>query len=59
MVERTFRSSRSRSETHFGVERRAACREEDIDGEEGNKMAGEPGEELLKTFWLAMSNRRL
>ena len=59
MVERTFRSSRSRSETHFGVERRAAFREEDVIEEESNKRAGEPGEELLKTFWLAMSNRRL
>ena len=59
--ERTSGNSRSRSETHFGVERRAAraCREEDIGWEEGNKMAGEPGEELLKTFCLAMSNRRL
>ena len=57
--ERTSRNSRSRLETHFGVERRAAFREEDVGGEEGNKMAGEPGEELLKTFWLAMSNRRL
>ena len=40
-------------ETHYGVERRAARREEDGGGEEVNKMAGENGEELLKTFWLA------
>ena len=57
--ERTSRNSRSRLKTHFGVERRAARREEDSGGEEGNEMAGEPGEELLKTFWLATSNRRL
>ena len=52
-------NSRSRLETHFKVERRAVGREEDVSGEEGNKMAGEPGEKLLKTFWLAKSNRRL
>ena len=57
--ERTSGNSRSRLETHFGVERRAACIEEEVGGEEGNKMAREPGEELLKTFWLATSNRRL
>ena len=43
----------------MGVERRAAGREEDSGWEEGNKMAGEPREELLKTFWLATSNKRL
>ena len=52
-------NSWSRSETHLGVERRAAHREEDASGKEGNKMAGEAGEELLKTFWLATSTRRL
>ena len=48
--ERTLRNSRSRLEIHFGVERRAARREEEIRGEEVRVMAGEPGEELLKTF---------
>ena len=43
----------------MGVESRAARREEDGGGEEGNKMAEEPGEELLKIFWLALSKRRL
>ena len=43
-------NSRSRLETHFGVERRAACRDEEIVGEEDNEMAGEPGEESLKMF---------
>ena len=57
--ENTSGNSRSRLETHFKVERRAAGREEDVSGEEGNKMAVEPREELLKTFWLAMSNQRL
>ena len=57
--DRTSGNSRSRSKTHFGMERRAACREEDVGGEEGNKMAGKPGEELMKTFWLASSDRRL
>ena len=42
--DRTLGNSRSRSESHFRVERRAACREEDSD------KAGEPGKELLKTF---------
>ena len=57
--ERTSVNSRSRLETHFGVERSAAHREEDVSGEKGNKIAGELGEEFLKTFWLATSNRRL
>ena len=57
--ERTSLNSRSRLETHLGVERRAAHREEDGGGEEGNKMAVEPREELLKNFWLARSSRRL
>ena len=56
---RTSGNSRSRLETHFGVERRAARREEDVSGEEGNKIPQEPGQELLKTLWLATSNRRL
>ena len=30
MEERTSGNSRSRLKTHFGVERRAACREEDV-----------------------------
>ena len=48
------------SETHWGVERRDAGREEDeAGGDEVNKMAEEPGEELLKTFWLATFKRRL
>ena len=45
-----FGNSRSRSETHFGVKRRAACREEDTGGEEDNNMARKLREELLKTF---------
>ena len=52
-------NSRSRLETHLGVERRAAQREEDEGGDEVKEMAGESGEELLKTFWLATSRRRL
>ena len=48
--ERTSGNSRSRSGTHFGVESRAAQRKENIGGEEDNNNAGEPGEELLKTF---------
>ena len=44
----------------MGVERSDAWRVEDEGGgDEVNKMAGEPGEELLKTFWLATSDRRL
>ena len=57
--ERTSGKSRSRLETHLGVQRRAALREEDTGGEEVFEIAGEPGEELLKTFWLAKSKRRL
>ena len=53
--DRTSGNSRSRSEKHLGVERRDARREEDEGGgDEANEI-----EELLKTFWLAMSNRRL
>ena len=37
----------------------AARREEEDGGEEVNVMAGERGEELLQTFWLATSRRRL
>ena len=37
-------------ETHFGVGRRAARREDDIGREEDNEMAGEPEDESLKTF---------
>ena len=48
--ERMSGNSRSMSETLFGVERRAAHREEDVGREEDNEMAGEPREELLKTF---------
>ena len=47
---RTSGNSRSRLETHLGVERKAAWRDEDVGGEEVNLMAGDPGEELLKTF---------
>ena len=43
-------NSRSRWKTHFRLERRAACREEDIGREEDNEMAGEPEDESLKTF---------
>ena len=43
-------NSRSRSEIHFRVERRAECREVDFGWDEDNEMAGEFGEELLKTF---------
>ena len=50
MEERTSGNSRSRSETHFQVERRAAYREEDVGGEEDNNNAGEPGEKLLKAL---------
>ena len=55
LEERTLGSSRSRSEIHFGVERRDAGREEDVRGEEVRVMAGEPGQKLLK---LATSRRR-
>ena len=50
MEERTSGNSRSRSETHFRVKRRAARREEDVGREEDNDKAGERGEKLLKTF---------
>ena len=40
--ERMSGNSRSRLETHFGVERRVARREEGVDVEEGSEMAGEP-----------------
>ena len=59
LKERTSGNSRSRSEIHFGAESRAALRGEIVGGEEVNKMAGEHREELLKTFWLATSKRRL
>ena len=48
--ERMSGNSRSRSETHFKVERRAAHREEAVSGEEDNTMVGEPREESLNTF---------
>ena len=35
--ERTSGNSRSRSETHFGVERRDAGKEEEVGGEDDNK----------------------
>ena len=54
--ERTSGNLKRRSEIHFRVERRLAKREEDGGGEEVSDMEGE---ELLKTFWLAMSSRRL
>ena len=57
--DRTSGNSRSRSGTHLGVEWRAACREDKGGRDEVNEMAGEPGEELLKTFWLATSKRRM
>ena len=50
LEERMSGNSRSRSETHFGAERRAAHREEGVGGEEDNNMAGKPREELQKTF---------
>ena len=56
--ERTSGNSMSRLEIHLGVERRAAWKE-NVGGEEINVMAGEQGEEPLKTFWLATSRRRL
>ena len=59
MEDRTSGKSRSRLETHLGVERRAAQRKDEGREDEVDKMAGEPGEELLKTFWLATSTRRL
>ena len=43
-------NSWSRSETHLGVERRAAHRDRDAGGDEVKETAGEPGEELLKTL---------
>ena len=52
-------NSRSSSETYSGVVKRAASREEEGVEEDDNKIAGEPGEELLKTFRLGTSNRRL
>ena len=55
MEVKTPRNSRRRMETNLGVERRDARREDDGSGDEGKEMAGEPGEELLKTFWLATS----
>ena len=53
---RTSGNLERRSETHFGAERRVARREE-YDG--GNEVRDTEGEELLKTFWLATSSRRL
>ena len=43
-------NSRSRLGTHFGEERRAGCREQDVGWGGENKMVGKPGEEFLKTF---------
>ena len=43
-------------EIYYGAEKRLARREEDGGGEE---VRHKEGEELLKTFWLAMSKRRL
>ena len=57
--ERTSGNSWSRSEIHLGVERRAAQRKDDGGGDEAKKMAGDPGEELMMTFWLATFRRRL
>ena len=54
--ERTSGKSKRRSEIHIGVERRVARREGDSRGEE---VRHKEGEELLKTFWLATSKRRL
>ena len=45
--DRTLGNSRSRSESHLGVERRDTWRKDEGGGDEVNKMAGEPGEELL------------
>ena len=45
-----------RLEIHFEAERRVARREGDSEGKE---VRHKEGEELLKTFWLAKSNRRL
>ena len=58
LEERMSGNSRSRLEVHLGVERRAARREGDVREEEFNMMAGEPGEELLKTFCLDTSRRK-
>ena len=54
--ERTSGKSVRRSKIHFGAERRVARREGDSRGEE---VRHKEGEELLKTFWLATSKRRL
>ena len=56
--EGTSGNSKRRLEIHLGVERRAAQRDEGI-GEEVKTWVGEPGEELLKTLWLATPRRRL
>ena len=45
--DRTSGNSRSRLETHLGVERRDARRKDEGGGDDVNEMAGEPGEELL------------
>ena len=52
----TSRNSERRSEMHFRVERRLARREENVGGEE---VSVTEGDDLLKTFWLATSSRRL
>ena len=54
--ERTSGKLERRSEIHFGVEMRVAWREGDGGGEE---VRHKEGEELLKTFWLATSKKRL
>ena len=54
--ERMSGNSERRSEIHFGAETKVAWRENDGGGKE---VSVTEGEELLKTFWLATSRRRL
>ena len=54
--ERMSGNSESRSEIHLGVERREARIDEDGGGENVKVMAREPGEEPLKTHWMATSS---
>ena len=57
LEERILGNSARRLELHFGVESRAAWGPKGI-REELRTMAGEPGAELQKTFWLAILSRR-
>ena len=58
LEERTSGNSERMLKIHLGAQRKEAHRDEDGGGEDVNVMAGEPGEELLKPLWLAMSRRR-